>query len=73
MLWNATDNLYNSVEIGNYVRAHGTTQIYNGAMQMIMTRVEPADLREIDEEDFVTVSSADTERLAQRTAEAAHP
>jgi 3'-5' exoribonuclease len=69
MLWNATDNLYNAVEIGNYVRAHGTTQIYNGAMQMIMTRVEPADLREIDEEDFITVSSADTERLAKRLAE----
>src|SRR5688572_23231102 len=51
MLWNASDGVFNSVETGNYLRVSGTTQVYNGQMQMIITRVEPADSRDIDEQD----------------------
>src|SRR5438128_1841485 len=35
MLWNANDGMFNSVETGNYLRVAGTTQIYNGQLQMI--------------------------------------
>jgi 3'-5' exoribonuclease len=69
MLWNANDALYNSVATGNYLRVQGSTQIHNGQLQMIVTRVEPADPRSIDESDFVTVGSAEIDRLAKRLAE----
>ncbi|MBC7853367.1 MAG: HD domain-containing protein [Pirellulaceae bacterium] len=69
MLWNATDGVFNSVETGNYARVSGTTQIHNGQMQMIVTRVEPADTREVDEQDFITVSTADIDKLGKRLVE----
>ena len=69
MLWNASDSLFNSVETGNYLRVAGTTQIYNGQLQMIVTRIEPTDPRQIDEQDFVTVSTEEMDRLAQRLTE----
>ncbi len=69
MLWNADDRLFNSVASGNYLRVQGTTQIYNGQLQMIVTRIEPADPRSVDEADFAAVSSEEIERHAQRLAE----
>jgi 3'-5' exoribonuclease len=69
MLWNASDTLFNSVDTGNYLRVAGTTQIYNGQLQMIVTRIEPTDPRQIDEQDFITVSSEEIDRLAKRLAE----
>jgi 3'-5' exoribonuclease len=69
MLWNASDSTFNSVATGNYLRVAGTTQIYNGQLQMIVTRIEPTDPRQIDEQDFVTVSSEEIDRLARRLTE----
>lgn len=69
MLWNANDSVFNSVETGNYLRVAGTTQVYNGQLQMIVTRIEPTDPRQIDEQDFVTVSSEEIDKLAQRLTE----
>jgi 3'-5' exoribonuclease len=69
MLWNANDSVFNSVATGNYLRVAGTTQVYNGQLQMIVTRIEPTDPRQIDEQDFVTVSSEEIDRLANRLTE----
>jgi 3'-5' exoribonuclease len=69
MLWNASDGVFNSVETGNYLRVSGTTQVYNGQMQMIITRVEPADSRDVDEQDFITVSTEEIDKLGKRLAE----
>jgi 3'-5' exoribonuclease len=69
MLWNANDQISNSVQSGNYLRVVGTTQLYNGQLQMIVTRVEPADPKHIDEQDFITVSSEEIDRLASRLTE----
>jgi 3'-5' exoribonuclease len=69
MLWNAGDSIYNSFENGQYLRVQGTTQVYNGSLQMIVTRIEPVDPRGIDESEFVTVQSAEIDRLAARAAD----
>jgi 3'-5' exoribonuclease len=69
MMWNATDQLFNSVSTGHYLRVSGTTQVHNGQLQMIVTRMEPADARDVDEADFVMVSSAEIDQLASRLAE----
>jgi 3'-5' exoribonuclease len=69
MLWNATDAIYNSFENGSYLRVQGTTQLYNGSLQMIVTRVDRVEASTIDEADFVTVRSAELDQLAARLAE----
>jgi 3'-5' exoribonuclease len=68
MLWNASDNLYNSFETGHYLHVQGTTQIHNGQLQMIVTRIEPANLGAIDEADYITVTSIEIDALAKRLA-----
>ncbi len=68
MVWNATERLASAIDAGDYVRAQGTTQIYNGTMQMIATRVEKAPLDAVDEADFVRVNDEQIQRCATRLA-----
>lgn len=72
MLWNAGDAVFNSFENGNFVRVQGTTQLYNGNLQMIVTRVDKVDRTTIDMADFETVNSAEIEKLAARLTEILH-
>jgi 3'-5' exoribonuclease len=69
MLWNANEKLYGSLENQNYLRVQGSTQIHNGILQMIVTRVEPVAAGDVDESEFQTVSSVETDKLAARLAE----
>jgi 3'-5' exoribonuclease len=69
MLWNASEKLYGSLENQNYLRVQGSTQVHNGILQMIVTRVDGVPASEVDESDFQMVSSVETDRLAVRLAE----
>jgi 3'-5' exoribonuclease len=69
MLWNANDTIYGSFENGDYLRVQGTTQFYNGALQLIVNRVDKADSRTIDEVDFCTLGATEIDRLATRLCE----
>ncbi len=52
MLWNATEAHYAGLEGGGYVRVRGTTQIYNGQLQMMLKQVQPVVAAEVNEADF---------------------
>ena len=69
MMWNASDKLYGSFENGNYLRVQGTTQFYNGTLQMIVNRINRANSGEVEEGDFQTLGSADVDRMANRVSE----
>ncbi|MEO8497666.1 MAG: HD domain-containing protein [Planctomycetota bacterium] len=68
MMWNATDRIADSFQNGDYVRITGTTQLYNGMMQMIVTRVDPVDAEKVIDADFVTLSATDVGKLASELA-----
>jgi len=68
MLWNATDQVYGSFDNGEYVRVQATTQFYNGAMQMIIQRLERIDANTVDETEFQTLAATEIEHLAARLA-----
>ncbi|MFO0901712.1 MAG: HD domain-containing protein [Pirellulales bacterium] len=68
MLWNASERVANAIDAGDYVRAQGTTQVYNGMMQMIATRVEKASLDDVDEKDFVQVNDEQIQHATVRLA-----
>ena len=38
-MWNATEAVYKAFDNGDYVRVEGTTQLFQGAMQIIATRL----------------------------------
>ncbi|MEQ8790796.1 MAG: OB-fold nucleic acid binding domain-containing protein [Pirellulaceae bacterium] len=69
MLWNANEQLSKTFENGNFVRVQGTTQFYNGTLQMIAQRIEAADASTIDEADFITLGEVQIDRMAQRLSE----
>ncbi|HEY6563184.1 MAG TPA: HD domain-containing protein [Pirellulaceae bacterium] len=63
MMWNATEKSGQDVQVGDYVRVEGATQVYNGAMQMIATRVDRVVDDEVSEADFVRVTALNTAKL----------
>ena len=48
-IWNASEKLYSSFENGDFVRVEGTTQLFQGAMQLIATRLVKVDPAEVEE------------------------
>ena len=53
-MWNAGEADYRGFEDGDFVRVEGTTQVYQGALQMIATSVCKARSEEIELADFMT-------------------
>lgn len=64
MMWNASDQIYRLFDNGDFLRVQATAQLYNGAMQLIVKDVEPVDAKEVEEADFVTMASAEVDKLA---------
>jgi 3'-5' exoribonuclease len=67
-LWNASDEDFESFDEGDYVRVEGTTQLYSGALQLIIAAIGRVDPRTVDESQFLVLSAADIERLAAEMA-----
>ncbi len=68
-IWNASEGVYKAFENGDYVRVEGATQLFQGTMQMIATRLTRVDPGEVDEGDFTIMSMADIDRLVVRIGE----
>jgi 3'-5' exoribonuclease len=62
-LWNASEEDFEAFDDGDYVRVEGNTQLYSGALQLIVTHVERADPRSVDEADFMVLTPADVTGL----------
>lgn len=68
MMWNANESIYKKFEDGDYVKIQGTSQFYNGAMQVIVTHVERIDPSQVDEADFMQLSPQKVEELLKDLA-----
>ncbi len=62
-LWNASDADFEAFDDGDYVHVEGTAQLYSGAMQLIVSAIERADPRTVDEADFLKLTKADLAAL----------
>jgi len=68
-LWNASEGLARTFEPGDYLRVKGKTQVFQGALQLILSHVEVVDPSKIEPEDFLPQSSQNVARLTQRLRE----
>lgn len=68
MMWNANERIADGFSGGDYVRVQGTTQFYNGQLQMILTRVQPVAREHLDPADFVVLGSDAIDRLVESLA-----
>jgi 3'-5' exoribonuclease len=68
-MWNAQEAVYKSFENGDYIRIEGKSQIFQGELQMLLTRINKVDPTEVDPADFVPQPAVDVEKLHQRLCE----
>ena len=69
MMWNANDRTGRDFDSGDYVRVEGTTQHYNGNLQIIVNHVEPAEPAIVNEQELLQVDQQQGEHLMTRVAD----
>jgi 3'-5' exoribonuclease len=67
-LWNATEHLFRSFEAGDFVLVKGKVQLFQGALQIILSHVERVDAEKIDLDlaDFLPHTQENVGRLEER-------
>jgi 3'-5' exoribonuclease len=68
-LWNATEDLARLFEPGDYLRVRGKTQVFQGALQIILTHLEVIDPSQVEPEDFLPQSAQNVAKLMARLRE----
>ena len=68
-MWNASEAVYKSFANGDYVRVEGTTQLFQGAVQLIASRVTKIDPGEVCADDFTPLPAVAVDKLIVRLAE----
>lgn len=62
-MWNVGEDELRRVDDGDYVHVEGTTQLFQGAVQIIATSIERVDPRSVDESEFRLLGPPDLDRL----------
>jgi 3'-5' exoribonuclease len=68
-MWNASEAIYQAFGNGDYVRVEGSTQLFQGAMQLIATRITRVDPAEVQEDEFSPLPAVAVDQLAIRLGE----
>src|SRR4051794_20127893 len=68
-LWNATEGLARTFEPGDYLRVRGKVQVFQGALQLILSHVEAVDPARVEPEDFLPQTTQNVARLTARLRE----
>jgi len=68
-MWNANEAIYKSFENGDYIHVEGSTQIFQGAVQMIVTKLHKVDPSQVNPEDFTPRPTVDVDKLFARLGE----
>jgi 3'-5' exoribonuclease len=68
-LWNASEALARTFEGGDYLFVRGKTQIFQGALQVILSHIEVVDPSRIEPDDFLPQSAQNVGRLLARLRE----
>ncbi len=65
-MWNASESVYQSFQDGDFVRVQGTTQVYQGAIQLIASQIVPVPREEVRLEEFLTLTPDEIETMLQQ-------
>jgi len=69
LMWNITEESVGHVRPGDFVRIRGKAQIYQGAMQVILTHIDPVSGEDLNPDDFHPSSGKDVAALLERLRE----
>lgn len=68
-LWNASEGLARTFDPGDYLRVKGKTQVFQGALQLILSHIEVVDPAKIEPEDYLPQSTQNVARLTAKLRE----
>lgn len=71
-MWNVTEEGVAHINAGEYALVKGKVQLYQGAMQMIATQVQPVAANSVNPEDFLRQTTKDIGSLQTRLREILH-
>ena len=63
LMWNVNEDDMGHINSGDFVKIRGKVQLYQGSLQMILTRVEKIDESTVDPAEFQQSSSVETDKL----------
>lgn len=69
-LWNAGETVFRSFEVGDFVRARGKVQAFQGTLQIILTHIDRIEPDAADLTDFLPHSAHDIGSLLQKLKDA---
>ena len=69
LMWNVSEEATAGFEAGDYVHVVGKIQLYQGGLQMIMTRIEQVEATTVDVEDFEEDRTEETQQHLERLEE----
>jgi len=69
LLWNISEESVAHINAGDYIKIKGKAQLYNGNLQIILTRIDPVNESQVDLQDFQAGSSQDIEKMFERLQE----
>jgi 3'-5' exoribonuclease len=65
-LWNAGEHLFRSFEEGDFLRIRGKVQLFQGALQIILSHLDRTEPGQIDLTDFLPHTEHDVSKLYER-------
>lgn len=68
-LWNATESLFRSIDVNDFVHVQGRAQWYQGSLQLILSKLKRVRPDEVNIDEFVPRTERDVSRLICRLRE----
>src|SRR5437660_7190992 len=65
-LWNAGEQLFRSFEVGDFLQVRGKVQLFQGALQMILSHLDRVDGQKVELADFLPHTEHDVSKLLER-------
>jgi 3'-5' exoribonuclease len=65
-MWNASEQDYRGFDNGDYVRVEGSTQLFQGTIQLIATGIRKAESSDVNLDDFLILGSKQIDELVAR-------
>src|SRR6516164_9007632 len=65
-LWNAGEHLFRSFEEGDFLLVKGKVQLFQGALQMILSHLDRVESEKVELTDFLPHTEHDVSKLLER-------
>jgi 3'-5' exoribonuclease len=65
-MWNAGDPVFRSFDDGDYLRAEGKVQLFEGSLQVILTHLERIEAEKVEVGDFLPHTEFDVPKLLEK-------